>query len=206
MYESRCRPAASATAMNTQKKEAGRALQYPRIPGHEVAGVIDAVGAGVSGWETGQRAGVGWHGGHCGYCNSCRRGDFVTCSKGRQITGLTRDGGYADYVIVSAGGLVAIPDGLSAGGSGASALRRRHDVQRAAQQRRARRRRRRRTGAWRPRPSGRAVCREDGIRDRLHRPRDKTKKRSRDSSARSITSTARRRMWSPNSRNWEEPK
>jgi D-arabinose 1-dehydrogenase-like Zn-dependent alcohol dehydrogenase len=95
-------------------KEGSRpGIVYPRVPGHEVAGVIDAVGAGVAGWQTGQRAGVGWHGGHCGYCNSCRRGDFVTCSKGRQITGLTRDGGYADYVIVSAGGLVAIPDELS---------------------------------------------------------------------------------------------
>ena len=95
-------------------KEGSRpGITYPRIPGHEVAGIIDAVGADVLGWQTGQRAGVGWHGGHCGYCDSCRRGDFVTCSKGRQITGLTRDGGYADYVIVSAGGLVPIPDALS---------------------------------------------------------------------------------------------
>jgi D-arabinose 1-dehydrogenase-like Zn-dependent alcohol dehydrogenase len=95
-------------------KEGSRpGIQYPRIPGHEVAGIIDAVGAGVPGWQTGQRAGVGWHGGHCGYCNSCRRGDFVTCSKGRQITGLTRDGGYADYIIVSAAGLVPIPDDIS---------------------------------------------------------------------------------------------
>ncbi len=95
-------------------KEGSRpGIAYPRIPGHEVAGIIDAVGAGVGGWSAGQRAGVGWHGGHCGYCNSCRRGDFVTCSEGRQITGLTRDGGYAEYVIVSSGGLVAIPDELS---------------------------------------------------------------------------------------------
>jgi D-arabinose 1-dehydrogenase-like Zn-dependent alcohol dehydrogenase len=76
--------------------------------------VIDAVGAGVPGWQAGQRAGVGWHGGHCGYCDSCRRGDFVTCSKGRLITGLTRDGGYCEYMIVSSGGLVPIPEGLSA--------------------------------------------------------------------------------------------
>ena len=54
-------------------------LQYPRVPGHEVAGTIDAVGAGVAGWSRGQRVGVGWHGGHCGHCGSCRRGDFVTC-------------------------------------------------------------------------------------------------------------------------------
>jgi len=54
-------------------------IQYPRVPGHEIAGVIDAVGQGVAGWKTGQRVGIGWHGGHCGYCDSCRRGDFVTC-------------------------------------------------------------------------------------------------------------------------------
>jgi len=96
-------------------KEGSRpGIQYPRIPGHEIAGVIDALGAGVAGWEPGQRVGVGWHGGHCGYCNACRRGDFVMCSKGRQITGLTRDGGYADYIVVSASGLVPIPDRLSA--------------------------------------------------------------------------------------------
>ena len=54
-------------------------IQYPRIPGHEIAGIIDAIGTGITGWTLGQRAGVGWHGGHCGYCDSCRRGDFVTC-------------------------------------------------------------------------------------------------------------------------------
>jgi D-arabinose 1-dehydrogenase-like Zn-dependent alcohol dehydrogenase len=96
-------------------KEGSRpGIQYPRIPGHEIAGVLDAIGAGVAGWESGQRVGVGWHGGHCGYCNACRHGDFVMCSKGRQITGLTRDGGYADYIIVSATGLVPIPDAVSA--------------------------------------------------------------------------------------------
>jgi len=96
-------------------KEGSRpGITYPRIPGHEVAGVIDAVGAGVRGWEVGQRAGVGWHGGHCGYCDSCLRGDFVTCSKGRQITGLTCDGGYAEYLIISAAAPARIPDQLSA--------------------------------------------------------------------------------------------
>jgi D-arabinose 1-dehydrogenase-like Zn-dependent alcohol dehydrogenase len=96
-------------------KEGSRpGITYPRIPGHEAAGVIDALGAGVPGWQVGQRVGVGWHGGHCGYCDSCRRGDFVTCSKGRQITGLTRDGGYCEYMIVASGGLVPIPEGLSA--------------------------------------------------------------------------------------------
>jgi D-arabinose 1-dehydrogenase-like Zn-dependent alcohol dehydrogenase len=96
-------------------KEGSRpGIQYPRIPGHEVAGIIDAIGAGVAGWEVGQRVGVGWHGGHCGYCNSCRRGDFVTCSKARQITGLTRDGGYAEFMIASAEALALIPSELSA--------------------------------------------------------------------------------------------
>ncbi len=96
-------------------KEGSRpGITYPRIPGHEIAGVIDAVGAGVAGWEAGQRVGVGWHGGHCGYCNSCRRGDFVTCSKGRQITGLTCDGGYTEYMLASAAALALIPQEISA--------------------------------------------------------------------------------------------
>jgi D-arabinose 1-dehydrogenase-like Zn-dependent alcohol dehydrogenase len=64
-------------------------LQYPRVPGHEIAGLIDAIGPGVAGWKTGQRVGVGWHGGHCGYCNSCRRGDFVTCQIAAQVPGIT---------------------------------------------------------------------------------------------------------------------
>src|ERR1700680_2010860 len=102
-------------------KEGSRpGIQYPRIPGHEITGIIDAVGAGVAGWEVGQRVGVGWHGGHCGYCNSCRRGDFVTCSNARQITGLTRDGGYAEYMIASAGALALIPNELSAVEAGPS--------------------------------------------------------------------------------------
>src|ERR1700687_4424768 len=96
-------------------KEGSRpGIQYPRIPGHEIAGIIDAVGAVVAGWEVGQRVGVGWHGGHCGYCNSCRRRDFVTCSKARQITGLTCDGGYTDYMLISAAALAAITDEIYA--------------------------------------------------------------------------------------------
>ena len=100
-------------------KEGSRpGITYPRVPGHEIAGVIDAIGADVAGWEVGQRVGVGWHGGHCGYCNSCRRGDFVTCSKGRQITGLTCDGGYTDYMLASAAALALIPNELSASDAG----------------------------------------------------------------------------------------
>ena len=89
-------------------------IQYPRVPGHEIAGIIDAVGAAVAGWKEGQRVGVGWHGGHCGYCDSCRRGDFVTCQIAPQIPGIAYDGGYAEYVIAPAGALALIPDGLSA--------------------------------------------------------------------------------------------
>ena len=89
-------------------------IQYPRVPGHEIAGIIDAVGAAVAGWKEGKRVGVGWHGGHCGYCDSCRRGDFVTCQIAPQIPGIAYDGGYAEYVIAPAGALALIPDGLSA--------------------------------------------------------------------------------------------
>jgi D-arabinose 1-dehydrogenase-like Zn-dependent alcohol dehydrogenase len=89
-------------------------IQFPRVPGHEIAGIIDAIGSGVSGWTAGQRVGVGWHGGHCGYCDSCRRGDFVTCQVAPQVPGIAYDGGYAEYVIAPAGALAAIPEGLSA--------------------------------------------------------------------------------------------
>ena len=89
-------------------------IQYPRVPGHEIAGIVDAIDAGVAGWKEGQRVGVGWHGGHCGYCDSCRRGDFVTCQIAPQVPGIAYDGGYAEYVITPAGALAAIPEGLSA--------------------------------------------------------------------------------------------
>jgi D-arabinose 1-dehydrogenase-like Zn-dependent alcohol dehydrogenase len=89
-------------------------IQYPRVPGHEVAGIVDAVGPGVLSWAKGQRAGVGWHGGHCGYCDSCRRGDFVTCQVAPQVPGIAYDGGYAEYMISPASALAAIPEGLSA--------------------------------------------------------------------------------------------
>lgn len=89
-------------------------ITYPRVPGHEVAGAIDAVGPGVADWTPGQRVGVGWHGGHCGHCDSCRRGDFFACQVDLQTTGITHDGGYGDYMIASARALATIPDGLSA--------------------------------------------------------------------------------------------
>jgi D-arabinose 1-dehydrogenase-like Zn-dependent alcohol dehydrogenase len=88
-------------------------IQYPRIPGHEIAGVIDAVGADAHGWSIGQRVGVGWNGGYCGYCDPCRRGDFFACKTETLITGITHDGGYADYTIARTEAVAAIPDGLS---------------------------------------------------------------------------------------------
>jgi len=93
-------------------------IQYPRVPGHEVAGIVDVIGTGVTGWTQGQRVGVGWHGGHCGYCDSCRRGDFVTCQIAPQVPGIAYDGGYAEYMIAPAGALALIPEGLSAGDAG----------------------------------------------------------------------------------------
>ncbi len=89
-------------------------VRYPIIPGHEIAGVIDAVGPGVAGWKVGQRVGVGWNGGYCGYCDSCRRGNFFACETITRIPGITYDGGYADYMLVLPSGLARIPDGLTA--------------------------------------------------------------------------------------------
>jgi D-arabinose 1-dehydrogenase-like Zn-dependent alcohol dehydrogenase len=88
-------------------------IQYPRVPGHEIAGIIDVVGKDVSEWKPGQRVAVGWHGGNCGHCDSCRRGDFVTCTY-LQVPGIAYDGGYADYVIVPTEAVASIPAELSA--------------------------------------------------------------------------------------------
>jgi len=88
-------------------------IEYPRIPGHEVAGIIDKLGSGVAEWKTGQRVAVGWHGGHCGHCEFCRRGDFVYCQYA-QVPGISYDGGYADYMIAPTEALASIPDELSA--------------------------------------------------------------------------------------------
>jgi D-arabinose 1-dehydrogenase-like Zn-dependent alcohol dehydrogenase len=90
------------------KEGAFPGIQYPRVPGHEVAGVVDAVGAGLDGWAPGQRVGVGWHGGYCGRCEPCRRGNFFACQTG-QITGLTFDGGYAEYMIAPASAVARLP-------------------------------------------------------------------------------------------------
>ena len=94
------------------KEGAWPGIQYPRVPGHEVAGVVDELGAGVFEWKVGQRAGVGWHGGHDGTCLSCRRGDFRNCQN-MKIAGISYDGGYQQYMLAPAEALTAIPDSLS---------------------------------------------------------------------------------------------
>jgi D-arabinose 1-dehydrogenase-like Zn-dependent alcohol dehydrogenase len=88
-------------------------VTYPVVPGHEVAGVVDAVGDGAHGWKAGERVGVGWFGGSCGYCEPCRRGDLVDCQN-KPIPGVTADGGYAEYLVCRAGALARMPDDLPA--------------------------------------------------------------------------------------------
>jgi len=94
------------------KEGAWPGIQYPRVPGHEVAGTVDELGAGVSGWKKGQRVGVGWHGGQDGTCLSCRRGDFRNCSN-LKIPGISYDGGYQQYMVAPVEALAAIPESLS---------------------------------------------------------------------------------------------
>lgn len=95
------------------KNAAFPGLALPRVPGHEIAGRVDAVGADVTAFAAGDRVGVGWHGGHCFQCDACRRGLFINCEKGK-ITGISHDGGYAEYAVVPAESAARIPEGLSA--------------------------------------------------------------------------------------------
>jgi len=88
-------------------------IQYPRIPGHEVAGRIDAVGSAITAWKVGQRVGVGWHASHCFECEACRRGDFILCAVGG-ISGITYDGGYAEYMLAASEAVAGMPDDLPA--------------------------------------------------------------------------------------------
>ncbi|HUO25668.1 MAG TPA: alcohol dehydrogenase [Candidatus Aquilonibacter sp.] len=88
-------------------------ISYPRVPGHEVVGLIDALGPGVAGWTPGQRVGVGWNGGYCGYCNACRRGNFFACQTFTLVTGITSDGGYADFLIARVEAVARVPEDLS---------------------------------------------------------------------------------------------
>jgi D-arabinose 1-dehydrogenase-like Zn-dependent alcohol dehydrogenase len=92
-------------------------LVYPRVPGHEVVGFVDEVGAGVTEWKRGERVGVGWHGGHCFVCDACRRGDFIVCEK-EAITGITRDGGYQQYMLARHEAVARVPDGLDSADAG----------------------------------------------------------------------------------------
>jgi D-arabinose 1-dehydrogenase-like Zn-dependent alcohol dehydrogenase len=92
-------------------------ITYPRVPGHEIAGLIDELGAGVAGWKKGQRVGVGWHGGQDGTCLACRRGDFGNCAK-LKIPGISYDGGYAEYMVAPVEALAAMPESLDAAEAG----------------------------------------------------------------------------------------
>ena len=93
------------------KEGAFPGIKYPRVPGHEVAGLIDAIGPGVLAWEPGQRVGVGWNGGYCGYCDPCRRGEFFACVRG-QVTGISYDGGYGEYMIAPTSAVALMPGDL----------------------------------------------------------------------------------------------
>jgi D-arabinose 1-dehydrogenase-like Zn-dependent alcohol dehydrogenase len=106
------RTAACGVCHSDVLTRAGMASAYPRVPGHEVAGTVEAVGEGVPQWQVGQRVGIGWFGGACFTCTPCRKGDFISCVEGR-VTGLSADGGYADYVLAPADALAAVPDELT---------------------------------------------------------------------------------------------
>jgi len=94
-------------------KEGHLPVEYPRVPGHEVVGRVDALGAGAQRLQVGQRVGVGWHGGQCNHCDNCRRGDFFACQLGPVVTGWARDGGYAEYMTALEDGVALVPPELS---------------------------------------------------------------------------------------------
>ena len=111
-------------------------ITYPRVPGHEVIGTLEAIGPDVRGWQVGTRVGVGWFGGACGYCARCRRGEAFACETMTAVTGVTRDGGYATHMLADASALAHVPDDARRDRIGAVAVRRHHHLQRAAQLRR----------------------------------------------------------------------
>ena len=137
-------------------------LQYPRVPGHEIAGRVDAVGDNVNSWTAGQRVGVGWHGGHHFTCEQCRYGDFAMCVN-RKVTGVDFDGGYAEYLIAPANTLAAIPDDIPAEEAGPFMCAGVTVFNALPEFRRPRRRSRR--GSWgrRTGPSRRSVRAADGF-------------------------------------------
>lgn len=87
-------------------------IEYPRVPGHEVVGIVEEIGEGVKMWKKGQRVGVGWHGGHCFECDPCRRGDFINCQNAR-VSGISYDGGYAEFMVAPQEAIAAVPDELT---------------------------------------------------------------------------------------------
>jgi D-arabinose 1-dehydrogenase-like Zn-dependent alcohol dehydrogenase len=94
------------------KKGGFPGVSHPLVPGHEIAGLVESLGEGVEGWEPGQRVGIGWFGGQCNHCDPCRRGYLIDCQN-LAIPGITRDGGYADYVVVNASALARVPDDIT---------------------------------------------------------------------------------------------
>ncbi len=181
-------------------------MAYPRVPGHEIAGIIDAVGAGVAEWTPGQRVGVGWHGGHCGYCDSCRRGDFVTCQIAQQIPGISVRRRLRRIHDRSRRGPGADPGRAFSRRRGADDVRGDHHLQCASQQRRPARRYGRRARRGRARAFGCSVRREDGFQDRRHRARPGQGTAGQGSSARGVTSIARRRTLRRNWASWAAPR
>ena len=164
------------------------------MPGHEVVGILDAVGAGVTQFKPGQRVGVGWHGGHCGSCDNCRNGDFFACTVNLQFTGISFDGGYAEYMVAPAVGVALVPEELSAveaaplmcaGITTYNALR--NSAARAGDLVRC-------PGLGRSRSSRRAIRGEDGFQNRGHRARARTRNRWRNNLARGVTLTVRHRI------------
>ena len=138
-------------------------ITYPRIPGHEVIGVIDALGADVEGWDVGARVGVGWFGGSCGYCAHCRRNEAFACENIHGATGVSRDGGYATHMLALASALAHVPAALDSVEFRTAPLRWHHDVQRSSEFRREARRSGGHPRGGRPRPPRHTIRRPAGI-------------------------------------------
>ena len=174
-----------------EARRRSRASRSRAFPATRSQGASTRSAPNVTAWKNGERVGVGWHGGHCFECDACRAGLFINCEKAK-ITGISYDGGYAEYVVVPAESVARIPEGLDGRRRRAAPLRRRHDLQRAPQQRRAPGRHRRRAGHRRPRPPRHPVRREDGLPHRRHLERRRQGGARARSSARTSTSTRRR--------------
>ena len=179
-------------------------IQYPRVPGHEVVGLVDAVGPDVEIWQEGQRVGVGWHGGHCGHCDRCRRGDFITCRYRSDRPASTTTAAMRNTWWRPSKPWPG-PRGAVGGGRRPAAVRRHHDLQRPAPQRCPPRRSGCRSRHRRAGPPGRAVRREDGLPHRRHRAGHGQGAARPASSAPTATSTARRKTRRTSLPNWAAP-